>query len=376
MTHEEFQELLEGYVDETLDRTIRAEVDRHLEDCAECRQILDGVAAITLGRGPNGELDEHAIRRSVRRATWRTVIDAALMLLGLWLALWLVAVLVVQPLVVNRAGRAATLAEATLDLATMTNPGGWVTDLEIQSTALTRTVSVSLALPVGSEVQPLGVVSARIGPLGFGDADGGAFLPFVNADLGASGDARTLLPRLGSGTVSTVAVTFAEPLTIGEAQTIADTPDHDTAVTWVGFGLGAVAQGSPIGLMEGGTVGYSTCLEPEAVDRELLGATSASMSRGGGFSPADIGAARERVRSALTNLEDPAAADALSLAAPEQSFDPRRALTLLDRGAGVTWLVVTGPTDDVLGLLDDLPGASASLMAVDFYNWSLPVCGR
>ncbi len=40
MTHEELQDLLEAYVDETLDRATRAEVDRHLAGCDECRAII------------------------------------------------------------------------------------------------------------------------------------------------------------------------------------------------------------------------------------------------------------------------------------------------------------------------------------------------
>lgn len=374
MNHDEARELLEAYVDETLDRQTRATVDDHLASCPECRAILDGVAAVPLGPGSTGGVDETSVRRSVRTATFRTIVDAALMLLGVWLALWLVAVLVVQPFVINRGGRAATMTEATLDLATMLNPGVWVEEFEIQSTALGRTATATVALPIGGGLQPLGEISSRVGPLGFGDADGGSFFPFVQNDSRSMTDARSILPNLGEGTVATVALWPAGAITIDQAQAIADSTEHDIAVVWAGFSVGEPSAGSPPGFERGGTLGYSTCLSADTVDDALFGATSASLGRGTGFAPASIADAYERVRSAVDNLtKRPEIAEGFS-----PGIDPDRvkaaATELADREPAVTALVVTGPTAEVLELVDAQPDAGVSLLGVDFYNW--PVCGR
>jgi anti-sigma factor RsiW len=66
MNHEELQDLLESYVDETLDRTTRAEVDRHLAGCDNCRAILDGVPAVHLGAIERVAFDDWAMGRLVR----------------------------------------------------------------------------------------------------------------------------------------------------------------------------------------------------------------------------------------------------------------------------------------------------------------------
>ncbi len=41
-------------------------------------------------------------------------------------------------------------------------------------------------------------------------------------------------------------------------------------------------------------------------------------------------------------------------------------------------LVLTGPSIELVGYLDDTSTQSntAQVLAVDFYNWSTPVCGR
>lgn len=376
MTHDDVQDLLEGYVDETLDRSTRNAVDEHLAGCDDCQAILDGVASIPLGPSGTGKIDERMLRRSLRKATLRTIVDAGLMLLGVWLALWLVAVLIVQPLVINRGGRAAAMTEATLDLATMYNPGVWVQDLEIQSTSLSRTATATVVLPVGSGTESLGEIASRIGPFGFGDVDGGSFFPYVRSDLSSPGDARTIIPELGDGTVATVALWLETPISVDEAQALADSSDHGAAVIWAGFAIGQTTEGSPIGLEEGGTLGYSTCVLPDPTDDGLFGSTSASMSRGLGFAPASISGALDRVRAALGNIAgEPAIGEAL-LPSVDVGTVEAAARHLSQEPAQVTVLAVTGPTAEVAAVMSALPDASASLLAVDFYNWSTPVCGR
>ena len=49
MSHDQIQDLLEGYVDETLDRGTRRQVEAHLAGCEECRAILEGIPPVELG---------------------------------------------------------------------------------------------------------------------------------------------------------------------------------------------------------------------------------------------------------------------------------------------------------------------------------------
>ena len=123
MNHEEAQELLEDYVDERLDRPVRDQLEEHLGGCSECRSILDGVAPVDLEALGSADVDERTLRRSVRRALWRTVIDAAGLLVLLVVGLWVISNLVVHPLLMDRGGRAAAVARATYDVAGHVQPG-------------------------------------------------------------------------------------------------------------------------------------------------------------------------------------------------------------------------------------------------------------
>jgi hypothetical protein len=366
--HDEIQDLLEGYVDETLDRPTRRLVDTHLADCGMCRAILDDVAPVDLSAMHTPQLDERHLRRAVRRAVRRTVFDAVLMLLALWMAAWLVVGLIVQPLVVNRGGRAAAAAQATIDAALMYNPGATVTDFSIRTDGLRRIFSAEIGLPVGSTLEPTGEVSTAIGPIGFGGEDGGGVFPFVGSD-GSSGALDTL-ERLGDGTVATVDVRFDEPLTVDEAQALADSTVTDTRVVWAGF---AATEGWP--QSSGDVYGYPTCTDPEAgFDESFLSATSASGSRGGLFSPTSVRSAQENVVRALDNLSDH----------PEIAADLARfsdgslesAGSYVESEGRVTTLVVTGPTAEVRAFVDGNGFEWGSVLAVSFYNWSTPLCGR
>lgn len=377
-THEEIQDLLEGYVDETLDRDTYRVVAEHLAGCEECRTILDGVAPVDLSGLVGGAVDQRTLRRSVRRAMWRTVIDAALMLVALVMTVWLVGTLVFQPLIVNRGGRAAAAARATYDLAVMFNDGASVSSFDIDSTSFQRTFTVDLSLPVGSGLVDMGTVSTRIAMVGFGDADGGRLTPYVE-NLDTGGDAQERLERLGSGTVATVAVRFDEPISIGRAQQLADSSAHDVRVVWAGFPVDATEERSGIPFNPGSIVGYGTCLGPERLDDDYFGATSAG---GGGpsirFWPASIDGALTEVRRALSNLvEHPALAT--ELPDPEAGSPERiqQALAYLSQpDPGVVSLVVTGPTAEILGFLNEADTTWTSVLAVDLYNWTIPVCGR
>jgi hypothetical protein len=366
--HDEIQDLLEGYVDETLDRPTRRLVDTHLADCGMCRAILDDVAPVDLSAMHTPQLDERHLRRSVRRAMRRTVFDAVLVLLALWMAVWLVVGLIVQPLAVNRGGRAAAAAQATIDSALMYNPGATVTDFSIRTDGLRRTFSAEIGLPVGSALEPMGEVTTVIGPIGFGGEDGGRVFPFLGSN--ASSGVLDTLERLDDGTVATVQVWFDDPLTVDEAQSLADSTATETRVVWAGF---AAADGWP--RSSGDVYGYPTCIDPASeFDESFLSATSASGSRGGLFSPSSVTLAQENVVRALGNLADHprVAADLAQLS--DEAFESAR--RHVETEGQVATLVVTGPSQQIRGFVDDNGFESGVVLAVDFYNWSTLVCGR
>lgn len=378
-SHAEIQDLLEGYVDETLDRDTYRVVDAHLAGCEECRTILDEVAPVDLTELAGGAIDDRVLRRSVRRAVRRTVIDTALGLLALWIALWLIAALVVQPLIVGRGDRAVAASRATYDLAMMFNEGATVTDIEISSGFLQREFTMTVALPIGSNLAEMGSISTRLGILGFGDANGGRVWPFVES-LDNGGDAQVRLEQLGSGTVATVATRFSEPISIGRAQQIADSTAHDVRVVWAGFPIDDAAERSGMLFEPGSTVGYGTCLSPVPFDDGFFGATSAGGGGSGSiaFSNASIETALSEVRRALANLADHSGLTAnmgvSGSTSPERIGQALDYLTQPD--PGVTSLVVTGPTPEIVGFLDDVGADWVSVLGVDLYNWSQPVCGR
>lgn len=365
--HDEIQDLLEGYVDETLDRPTRKLVDTHLEGCEMCRAILDDVAPVDLSAMHAPTVDERSLRRSVRRAMRRTVFDAFLTLLAVWLAAWLAAAVVVQPLAINRGGRAAAAAQATIDVAVMNNPGALVTDLSIQSSGIRRTFTVELGIPVGSTVEPIGDLATAIGPVGFGDVTGGSVFPFVGDGAGR-GDLGSLV-QLGDGTVATVQVWFDEPIGVDAAQAMADSANTDTRVVWAGF---STVPGWPE--QAGDVFGYSTCSASPQWDADLLSASSASGSQGGPLGQVSIERALDNVVRALGNLTvHPGIGDSFADVAQVDFADARDHV----RATGdVATLVVTGPTAEVEAFVSEHDIESGAVLAVDFYNWSTPLCGR
>ncbi len=165
MTHEEIQDLLEAYVDETLDRKTRADVDSHLVGCDECTAILDGVPAVDLGRVEPSVFDERAMRRAVRTTLFRLAVNVVVIVLVGWLVLSLLGFLVLQPFILNRGGRAEAATQVTQDLAVMYNPGAALSWTQHDSGILSRTSEARVVLPVGTEMVDLGALRTRIGLL-------------------------------------------------------------------------------------------------------------------------------------------------------------------------------------------------------------------
>jgi len=370
MNHEEAQELLEDYVDERLNRPVRDQLEEHLGGCSECRSLLDGVAPVDLEALGSADVDERTLRRSVRRALWRTVIDAAGMLVLLVVGLWVISNFVVHPLLLDRSGRAAATARATFDVASMFNRGAFVDDFTIDPGAFDRTFTATVQMPVGAGRADLGTVASRIGLFGSG---GETIWPFVDSDSRAGG-AQDVLGRLGDGAVATVSVDFYPPISVDQAQSLADSPGSDVSVVWAGFLLSdadpAVAATDPLRML-----GYSTCVGTDQIPPSVFSASSASA--GGNFgvsSPSVQNALQEVSRSTSHLAEHPDVAAQLFDGANSGQFQ-RVAAYLADTDPQVETLVVTGPTDEILKFFDQADTKDGRVLAVDFYNWYRPVCG-
>jgi hypothetical protein len=378
MNHEEIQDLLEDYVDDMLDRETRKLVDDHLKTCAECRQILDDVAPVDVSALGALTYDEATMRRIVRRSLFRTAWNTLLLLFAGWIALWFFAALVIQPLVVNRGGRAADIVQATVDLGIMLNPGAVLADGAISSGLINRQIDLEFAVPVGAGLHPAVTTSTMVGPIGIRDEP--RFDSYFDFG-GFQGDALDQLSNLGESTVATVSLWFDSPVTIDEAQAIADDPNLDFRVIWAGFdaSLDRVEPLEPPIWTAGGTLGYATCLLGDDLGEDLLGATSASFGHGLEFlfGRSSIDTARNSVIAALTNI---AGRDELVDYVVEPFDDDKndfgKIVAELQTDPEVTVLVVTGPSPAIAGYLESESGVSANVLAVDFYNWTAEVCGR
>ncbi len=274
MNHEEAQELLESYADGQLDPPARDQLENHLQECSDCRAIMDGVAPVNLEALGTADVDERTLRRSVRRALWRTVIDAAVMLIALGLSLFIISNFVVHPLLMNRGDRAEAVARATFDVAGMFNPGAFVDKFTVDSGVLDRTFTATVQMPIGAAQADLGTVSSRIGLFG---SEGETIWPFAESDPRV-GSAQELLGRLGGGTVATVSVDFYPAIPIDQAQLLADSPGADVSVVWAGFlvteAAPEVAASDPLRML-----GYSTCVGTDRIPRSVFGGSSGSASR-------------------------------------------------------------------------------------------------
>lgn len=374
MTHSEIQDLLEAYVDDALDRPTRKLVESHVSGCEECQTILDDVAAVDLSGLAGGAVDERQLKRSVRKAMRRTIADAVMAIGAAWIIIWFIGAALVQPLVVNRSGRAAQAARATIDSAIMFNPGAVLTDIQIDSKWLSRLVTADVAIQVGSGSESVGQVQSRIGMFGFGDQTGGLFIPYLNTDSSNTIDG-TGLQRLGESTVATVQLYFTDSLSMARAQELADSATNDVRVIWAGFPTSATAFDGSDGSDGLGTVGYATC-GVSLPDDDFFGASSASSSGTNSGSPASISDAKAQLTQALTNMNGSELAGRILEPTIIRDADIQKVLTYLSGDDQVTMLVVTGPSHELAGFIEEAGQPSAVLLGVDFYNWSTPICGR
>lgn len=375
MTHSEIQDRLEAYVDDRLTRDERRKVDAHLKGCDECRAILDEVAPVDMSSLSPLAFDEAAMKRTVRRSMFRTAFNTALLLLAGWIVIWFLAALVLQPLVINRGGRAADAVRMNIDLATMVNPGAVRIDGRIESGMLNRVVELDFAIPVGAGFEPGPSTSTSIGMLGLRS------LPVEEprfAELGDfQGQALDQLASLGAGTVATIAIHYDRPISTEQAQQIADDPGADIRVVWAGFDASLGRDEGPTWTHGRGTLGYGTCQAEEILDDDLLGATSASFHGGSVFWPSSVERARQSVIAALENIERRAElVDYVVSQFDDNPDDLSAILADLRASPEVTTLAVTGPSPEVAAFLATEQGVSTDMIAVDFYNWTSGICGR
>ncbi|HSM43609.1 MAG TPA: hypothetical protein VK969_01190, partial [Acidimicrobiia bacterium] len=314
-----------------------------------------------------------------RRSMFRTAWNTALILFAGWIVVWFVSVLVVQPTVVNRGDRAADAARMSIDLTQMLNPGLTLTEGRISPGFLSREVEMQFAMPIGAGLTPATVTTMRIGALGIDTADTPDPRFPLSPDHGIVGDALDRLENLGNGTVATAAVRYGTSLPAGAAQEIADDPAADVRVVWAGFD-GSLGQEFGPSWTNSGTLGYGTCSALEPLDDDLLGATSAGFTGTAIFATSSIDRALQSVLAALENIEARPELVEYVVGPPfdEDHDDVAEVLTYLRTAPAVSSLVVTGPTPAVSEFVADArdSGATANVLAVDFYNWNEGICGR
>jgi hypothetical protein len=378
VTHDEIQDRLEAYVDDRLTREERRAMDAHLEQCDECREILDEVAPVDVSALGPTRFDSAAMKRTVRRSMFRTAVNTALLLLAGWIVVFFLSALVIQPLVVNRGDRAADAVRMSMDLTQMLNPGLVLTDGRIESGLLSRDVSLDYALPVGAGLRPTPGTSITIGVLGISESStADPRFPVVD-EWGVQTDARDRLEHLGDGTVATVVLRYESPLTVEASQQAADDPAADVRVIWAGFDASLGREFGPT-WTAAGSLGYGTCSPGEPLPDEMLGATSAGFGGVSLFSRASIDRALDAVIAALENIDS--RPELVSYVVGPFDDDPGDVALILDElrtDPLVNTLVVTGPTPSVTEFVTAATesGATAEVMAVDFYNWTDGLCGR
>ena len=375
MTHREIQDRLEAYVDDRLSREERREVDRHLRDCEECRAILDDVAPVDLsGLGPT-TYDEATMRRTVRRSLFRTALDAALILLAGLTLFWFLSALLIQPLVIDRGGRAGDAVRMSIDLGSMLNPGAILVEGDVSSDLLSRQVDLEFALPVGAALTQTDHTSTTIGVFGVSDAWDGPPGP-ESAGTEFMGEAADQLANLGSGTVATVSMFYEDPMSVEQAQDLADHPGADVRVVWAGFDS-SLGQETPPNWTFTGALGYGTCLHQDPLDEEVLSSSSAGFSSGSMFASPSVRRALDSVISGLENIEGrPELVDYVVRPYGDDPGSVSAVLDYLRNDPEVMILVLTGPSPEVARFVESSPGtAVASVLAVDFYNWTDSICG-
>lgn len=358
MNSEHITDRLDDYVDDNLTTEERALVESHLEGCESCSAALRAYEPVTLGdlRVPSD--DDDGLRRAVRRAIGRTAIDAAALTVIVVVLGVLASLFVVQPLLINRADRAAVAARAAYEAPMLFGPGVSVSRFTIASGLFARTTTASASIQLGSSTHEFDPIESKIGLFSV-DPEWAA--PLSRSIVPAS----DVLPGLDPGTVITVGFDLVEPLSTSDAQGLAAEPGRDVRLTWAGFDVESSIFGR---------VGYPLCHTVPVPERSLFGASSASVGGTVVTGPPSIERALASAREALAVIvsnDEVAAAMSGAGAGPIQVIADS-----MNEDRSVISFVVTGPSPEVASFLDDLGVSNGQVLAVGLYSWGSPVCGR
>jgi hypothetical protein len=357
MNSEHVTDRLDAYVDGTLPDSERVTINEHVAVCDSCAAALRSYDPVDLD-GLQHSFEDDGLQRTVRRALRRTAVDAAALTVIVLVVGVLLSLFIIQPLLINRSDRAAVAARAMYEAPMLFNPGVEVPDFRIASGLMDRNATSSPRIQLGTGTSRLDQAIGRIGlfrlqlewRVGWGETPVGV---------------RDVLPGLDDGTVVTVAVVPPTPLSVGATQALADDPDHDVRLTWVGFDVMSSVFGP---------VGYPLCMNDAHIREELFASSSAGFSGSGTGTPPSVQRALDSARYALDLMasqrevaaalggDDGGAIESLAASMPGERH--------------VTTVVVTGPTPEVVAFLDDLGVDDGEVLAVGFYSWGSPVCGR
>ena len=377
MEHHLARDLLEGYVENSLEAETRSQLEAHLKTCAACRDILEASeapVALPAVSEPGNDWDEKRMRKTVRRTLFRLVFDA----LSIWIigfvALWLVSALALQPVIINRGDRSRAAALATWDLAIMTTPGATIDGWQNDGTLFGREISVDVGLYTGRELRPLGTYQTDLGIWRFKNATGGALRPFLETE------SQPFRPdRLPDNTVATVALSWWDnPITLTEAAAMQ--PSYEDAwLLWVGF---SVAPAFPPGSAQfpadpDYVLGFNPCAEPVFADYDSSSFSSGSSAGGGNFSScifldqATVEQSLTALRRATANLADHRfLVDALEGSSTKALGNIETvAAWLAGNEPQVVTLVITGPSETISDIVVSSGAEGASLLDIDFWNW-------
>jgi len=352
MNHDEATEKLDAYVAGTLGAEQAGEMDAHVAECEDCQAELAPVDLAGFDPSDDGE----QVQASVRKAMRRTALAAAAYAVMATVVLLIATVLVVQPLLLARFDRAAMAARAAYEVPMLFNPGVQVDELTIRSGLAHRTTTVTVGIPLGSGTHPVGPFGAEVTVFGMD----------IKMNAGSQDPTITdaVLPGLDDGTVVTVEVGLPEPLDIEAAQALASDPGRDVRITWVGFGLPSRSF-RPIG--------YPICRQADTPSDRLLGATSASW---GGTWTGVVPDVRGAVDKAAAGLEAISSQSEVADTVGGRMELRSIVAALKDGDPAITSVVVTGPTPEVVAFLADTGIPHGAVLAVGFYDWGSPVCGR
>ena len=302
--------------------------------------------------------DGYGLRRSVRKAIGRTAVDAAALTVIIVVVGLLLSLFVIQPLVLDRGDRAGIAARAAYEAPMIFNPGVEVSRFRIDSGLWGRNTTAEVGLALGTSVESLDDIVSEIDLFSLD-------LPRLVRAPSALVPLSDVLPGLDPGTVATVSFDLPRSISIEAAQDLADDPGSDVRLTWVGFDALSSELGQP---------GYPLCRTMETPDPELFAATSASAGGTLMSGPPSVERGLASVRDALGTI---ASNDAVATALAGGSRGAVAGLAgALEDQVAVSSFVVTGPTPEVVDFLDDLRVRDGLVLAVGFYSWGSPICGR